>query len=343
MWQKVARWMVLLFVCFSCTGQYSINFKPHRFGTTPLKIIWLQVAGLGSEHLAMIKFSKSSIEGPTAFEKMLCTGQTWTYNLYQIRPSAAISFLSQMIGKKNVQGNCEDYLQRPIWNYLSEVGYKVGIFESTTDSSQSVLQAQKCEGNESKRFLENTTLWSMSKAPSKDTPMFHAQEKSSFTEGKVYYDQSCQNGDCFIDLSFSATSVFERFSHNVRNYFYIIRDFSYLKALEQKDVSRSKKLLEQINKMVEYFVGKSQENEDIMFLVTSASPRALELPEFGKEWSEFFKDDKHVWFHHSSLVSPVFAHGSRAENFCGMYEEAEIFKRIMISPFKQKLSIPLFN
>lgn len=98
-----------------CAQVTSLNLQKHQFGKLPVKIVWLQVAGLSEEHLAMLKYSYPTVDVKTSFEKSLCVGKAWSYNLYDIRPEPADGFLSQMTGKKNVKGTCEDYELRPIW------------------------------------------------------------------------------------------------------------------------------------------------------------------------------------------------------------------------------------
>ena len=52
------------------------------------------------------------------------------------------------------------------------------------------------------------------------------------------------------------------------------------------------------------------------------------MPKKGKEWFEFERKGKHVVFRNASLLSPVLAKGAGAENFCGVFEEYEMVKRI---------------
>ena len=101
--------LVIFTLLSSCAQVTSLNLKKHEFGKLPTKIIWLQVAGLQPEHIAMLKFDYPDRDTKTAFENSLCIGSAWEYNLFDIRPSAKSGFLSQITGKKNIQ-NFEYFL-----------------------------------------------------------------------------------------------------------------------------------------------------------------------------------------------------------------------------------------
>ena len=96
----------------------SLNLKKHQFGLQPTRIVWIQVAGLDHEHLAMLRFSYPTANDKTALENSMCTGLAWSYNLFTLRPSPQESMLSQITGKKNIVGKCDDFSQKPIWEYL---------------------------------------------------------------------------------------------------------------------------------------------------------------------------------------------------------------------------------
>ena len=100
----------------------TIGFQEHHFGKTPRHIVWFQIAGLDSEHLAMLKYSLSHAKQITEFEKHLCVGHIWNFNLFKIRPSSQEGFMAQMTGSKNIQGGggCADYERTPLWDYFAE-------------------------------------------------------------------------------------------------------------------------------------------------------------------------------------------------------------------------------
>ena len=96
-------YVLIIMMGISCAQVTSLNLKKHQFGQIPTKIVWIQVAGLQEEHLAMLKFSKQSAGFKTSFEEFLCIGKSWEYNLFKIRPKAYATFQSQLTGKKNIK------------------------------------------------------------------------------------------------------------------------------------------------------------------------------------------------------------------------------------------------
>jgi hypothetical protein len=73
-------------------------------------------------------------------------------------------------------------------------------------------------------------------------------------------------------------------------------------------------------------------------MVTGAESLPLEFPLQGKEWAEFEKTGKNVIYKNTSLMSPVLARGPMAENFCGIFDEAEMLKRTIYKPEAKKFN-----
>src|SRR5690606_23978229 len=121
--------IIFLLLITSCAQVTSLNLKKHQFGQLPTKIVWIQIAGLSEEQLALLKFSATSSDYATNMGRSLCIGKAWDYDLYRLRPNAKLGFLSQLTGKKNIKNSCEDYEQKAIWNYLRPSGFKAGVFE----------------------------------------------------------------------------------------------------------------------------------------------------------------------------------------------------------------------
>jgi hypothetical protein len=65
----------------------------------------------------------------------------------------------------------------------------------------------------------------------------------------------------------------------------------------------------------------------------------IEFPKAGRSWEMIEKRGLNVNYKRSQLLAPVFAHGPGAENFCGVYEESEIFKRFLWNPEKNILDL----
>jgi hypothetical protein len=182
------KWLALL-LFVSCAQVTSLNMKKHQFGVLPTKIIWFQVAGLEEEHLAMLRFDRNA-ESKTTFENMGCMGKSWSYNLYDLRPTAESGFLSQMTGKKNIKQTCEDAELRPIWSYLTgNNNYSSGILEVGASDQQSLVSLNQC-GEKGLVFLSNLHYW-LKKAAPKNTQTYSSAEKILLTPNQFYYDRSC--------------------------------------------------------------------------------------------------------------------------------------------------------
>ncbi|MDP7318985.1 MAG: hypothetical protein QF441_00175 [Bacteriovoracaceae bacterium] len=331
----------MLLLCGSCAQVTSLNLKKHQFGKIPTKIIWVQLAGFSAEHMALLKFSYPSREKKTAFEQSLCVGTTWDYNLYDLRPSAYENFLSQLTGKKNIKNSCEDFEQRPIWKYISDKNYKIGIFEGESNKEQSLLKSQDCK-NVSSNYLNDVIFWKMG-VPPKDAKLFHIGEKNSFRQGDVYFDKSCSTGKCFTSLSRNIESNFSLFQKNTKNYLYVIRNFQYLNLLKQKRIKEAKSELAEINEVIDYFQSLAKDSSDILVLVTSAAGVELNFPRSGKEWKAYENEGRNIKISKRKLVSPLYATGARAENFCGVYEQSDLLKRIFSGAKQQGLEFSIIN
>lgn len=247
----------------------------------------------------------------------------WNYNLYGLRPSAGNGFMSQIFGSNNIKGTCEDFKQDPIWSYVNASGYKVGIFESHA-GSDSLSKSISCDG--SKDFLKDAILWKMEKSDSSSE--FHYLGSEKFTKGTVYYDKSCKKGACFATLFDNVKSVWKRFKKEPGQTIFIIRDFSYLKAIKNKNIAKAREILLDLEKSLAHLEAEFNRGKETLFLVTSSEAQNFEMPKKGKEWFEFETKGKKVIFRNTSLLSPVLSKGAGSENFCGVFEEYEVLKRI---------------
>ena len=338
------KFLIYLFpisVILGCAQITSLNLKKHQFGQIPTKIIWIQVAGLSEEHLAMLKFSRQTSKEKTAFENFLCIGKAWEYNLFKIRPNAKSSFMSQLTGKKNIKSTCEDYDLKPIWSYMLPQGYKAGVMEGEMSDQNSFQSAYACKENGSK-FVEGVTLWKMDKAPKKST-LFHVNEKADFKSSTTYYDKSCLTGECYSTFSQNTIRVFEQFTRKSSNYLYIVRDFNFQDKLNKNDISAVKSNLLELEKIVQYFQSLTETSTDMLLLLTSAQTKNVEFPRSGNAWSKFEKSGKLFQNKKSQLISTVFASGARAENFCGMYDQSDILTRIFSGAKQQGLELAIIN
>jgi hypothetical protein len=332
---------LILLLLFGCAQVTSLNLKKHQFGKIPTKIVWIQVAGLSPEHLALLKFSYPSRDRKSAFEDALCVGSAWDYNLYDVRPDAYAGFLSQMTGKKNIKNSCSDYELKPIWKYVANKKYKVGIFEGELKKEQSISKHSQCKKDYS-GYLNETTLWSMNKVK-KPKNLFHVNGKDNFKPGEIYYDKSCLNGACFTSLSRNVEGTFNSFQKNTNNYLYIVRNFNYINLLKSNKISEARSELNEINTTLAYFQKLASKTTDMLVLLTSSEVKELDFPKTGKEWTKFEKSSKLLGVKNTKLISSVFASGARAENFCGIYDQSQILSRIFSGAKQQGLEFSIIN
>lgn len=308
----------------SCVLQHSINFHPHAFNSTPRKIIWIQVAGLSEEHLALLKFFRTNVDEKMVLEKMPCFGKTWSFNLFDLRPKSELGFMSQVTGKKNMVGTCQDYTQRPLWSYASLSGYKTALFERRLQNGG--IGESGC--NEESEYLRNMVVWKMQKTTNKKAKFFHPQLRPDWDVGEIYYDQACQKDVCQSNLGQNVLFLFEKFTQLKSNYLFIVRDYSYLEYLKSRNLKKARDVLHEIEFLTKYFyqLVEHSANEDILFVVSSTSSMPIDFPEQGENWSKL--SEEHIAsYKNTSLLSPVWAMGAKAENFCGLYEESELFER----------------
>jgi hypothetical protein len=123
--------------------------------------------------------------------------------------------------------------------------------------------------------------------------------------------------------------------------FFLFRDFNFLKALKKKDIGDAKETLQEIERVVNWV--KSQKGDNVLVLVTGAESLNIEFPKEGKEWAEFEKSGKNIIYKNSSLMSPVFAFGPMSENFCGLFDESEMLKRVMYHPENKQFNWDALN
>ena len=332
------KWLVLLFL-LGCAQVTSLNLKKHQFGLLPTKIIWFQVAGLEEEQIAMLRFQQTG-EKRTSFEDNTCVGQTWNYNLYKLRNSAESTFLSQMTGKKNIKNNCEDAEMRPIWNYIFSNGYNTGILESGASREQSLVNFNQC-GDKGLVFLSSLYYW-IRNEPVAGAATFHYSENMEIKPNQLVYDRTCGANDCGSTLLEDFKAVYEKFKKVSQKHLIIVRDFSYLKALEKKDFKKARIILSDLERSYGEAL-KYADNSNYLVLLTTGDSRFVDMPDQGKDWFQFEKESKGVTMKRTKLTNMVLASGARAENFCGMYDDAQVFERILSGPKQQGLELKIIN
>lgn len=332
------KWLILLSL-FGCTQVTSLNMRKHTFGLVPGKIIWFQVAGLESEHLAMLRFRQTADQA-TSFEKSMCVGKSWSFNLYNIRTSASQSFLAQMTGKKNIKGSCEDTSLKPMWNYLAAHGYQAGVFEVSPRKNESLLSYQEC-GETGKDFLDSLFYWQQGQVPA-GAQTFYYNEDTAFKPDQRLYDRSCERGVCSSTITENLRGIYTKFQRGSNKNLFILRDFSYLQALERRDFIRAREILADLERAYSYAQSLTESN-DYLVILTSGDSRFIDFPDQGKPWFEFERKGSNAQTKRTTLANMVLASGARAENFCGVYEDSDVFERVLSGPKQQGLELKLIN
>lgn len=333
------KWLPFIFL-LGCAQVTSLGLKKHEFGLQPTKIIWFQVAGLEEEQLAMLRFQQPA-ERRTSFEKNICIGKSWSYNLFELRAPAEATFLSQLTGKKNVKLNCEDASLRPVWSYLSGHGYQTGVLESPVNARESILAMNQC-GVEGAEFLKGIYLWSRQRPPVGEST-YHTSESVVPQVNVPHFDRSCTGKECSVGINDSFRTLYQAFSKVGQKHLFIVRDFSYLDAIKKKDMLKARQILAQLESAYEEALSFSEKSNDYLILLTTGDSRYVQMPAKGKEWFEFEKKGLHAQVKRRKLANLVLANGSRAENFCGIYEDSEVFERLLSGPKQQGLELKMIN
>ena len=87
----------------------------------------------------------------------------------------------------------------------------------------------------------------------------------------------------------------------------------------------------------------SSNNTDQLVLLTTGDSRYVDMPDQGKQWFEFERNGSNAKAQRTMLTNLVIASGARAENFCGMYENSQVFERILSGPKQQGLELMIIN
>lgn len=326
------------FLLLGCSQIHRIGLKDHSFSEQPRKIIWIQVAGFDLNHLGLLKFTNWNESRGDTLSNFICTGNMWQYDLYNLRPTAYSSMYSQVTGRNNSKDNkCDDYSQKPYWNILNqEKGFDFYLIEQNATKKESLLSGKSCVG--SKNWFQNGFFLSRSgiKAPNVDQ-YFHYSENKRLEKDKIYYDRSCKEKSCFSTLHQTVNSLLESNLKNESKFIVHVRDFSYLRHLEQRNFKEAALVLHDIEKVQEMFTEKYDKTE-LLFIVSGVLGKALDYPTEGKDWKRFQKLSSSIPSK-STLLSPILSSGARSENFCGIYNQSEVFNRLFYVKKKFKLNI----
>lgn len=344
---KPIQILFVLLALASCARVQTLNLEKHNYGQRPNHIIWFQIAGFSEEHIPLLRFNVAEANYRTNLEKIDCLGKMWNFNLYDLRPDSNKSFLSQLNGSKNIKGQCEDYTPRPVWSYLSEIGYVSSLFENGASEEQSLEKALACPQNNGMEMgkLRHYRMGPEMLEGVNGKKLFHYQDpikgiQEAMLPG-IYYDKSCQKNICYSSLSNNFKTFWGQLVKDQSQTFFLVRDFNFMKALKKKDIGYAKESLQEIERIIGWV--KAEMRDDVLILITGAESIHLEFPKEGKEWAEFERSGKNILYKNSSLMSPVMAVGPMAENFCGLFDESEILKRVLYHPERKQFSWDLLN
>ena len=175
--------------------------------------------------------------------------------------------------------------------------------------------------------------------------VFHYQDSPSAVletlNPGLYYDKSCQKNICYSSLSNNFKTLWSEIIKQPTQTFFLLRDYNYIKAIKKKDISFAKESLQEVERIISYI--NSLKRTDVLVVLSGAESLPLEFPKEGKEWSEFEKSGKNLIFKNSSLMSPVLANGPMSENFCGLFDESEMMKRILYKPVRKQFDWDYIN
>ena len=236
------------------------------------------------------------------------------------------------MGKDDIKNSCSDYAAAPLWRSLDQLNYKTYILENGAMSENSLLSSLNCtEAVEAASFLDQVTVWSMSKAPQKTDALFHYQDKviEGLDKPAISYDRACQEGVCFSSLSENVRSLYRRIVGDKKSYLFIVRDFNLESRLKEGKIAEAREVLSELEKLINFFRNEAGGNSLMQVVVTSSAARPVEFPDQGTPWLEFENLGKNILYKKTALSSPVFSFGAGSENFCGFYSEAEVYSRLL--------------
>lgn len=324
----------------SCSRMGTISLTDHRFGRNPKKIVWFQVAGLTEEHIALLRFSLGDAYAKTSFEENTCLGKMWNYNLLDLRPSAYAGFTSEITGRKIIKNSCDDFSLSPVWEQLASFGHQTAILEVGAEKSETLSASLDCSAD---HFLDRVALFKMGKAQNSSDRLFHYQNQDERYSPAVYYDRSCQEGSCYSTISNNAKVIYDRYLRSKSFSFFIVRDFTYQKALSNNKVADARDILSDLEKSYGQFLEMARSDKEMLVLLTTSNVVSFEFPAEGKEWAEFDRKGNYLLYHRPALLSLSLATGASSEYFCGLYEEADIFGRLLEGPKRHAERFKFFN
>lgn len=317
--------VLISFLSVGCSSNQTLALKNHKYSSQPSRIIWLQLPGFAEEHLAMLTFLDSLGGRQTSFGQFMCVGKGWSYDLFNLRVDAGKSFRAQMSGNKNSNLECGEHNKNLIWKVLAEQGFKSALFERGVNWRQSIFRKSYCPEDD---LYKDATIFRMEEKVGSN-PTFHAQEKQKYELNRVYFDKSCNSSGCHNSLFKNIESVYRTFIEENSKTLFVVRDHEYFNKLSGRKPLEAVESLIQVEKLIQFFLKETEKDNETTFIVSTGESMKLSFPTQGKRWKEFARSGKNLVYGPSSLMNNIFAIGSKAENFCGIYEESDVYRRLL--------------
>ncbi len=330
---KITLFFILFILFFSgCARQQTLNMEGHRYSNRPENVIWIQVPGLSLELIALLKLINKDAGERLSLERAQCVGKFWNFNLFEMQPDSKKGLISQINGSKNIKGNCEDFGQKPVWRYFRDLGYKTTIVEQINSLEESVMRAKACGSSET--YIDDQDLFLvMSAQKLLEGGSFHRLDNQWPNSG-IFFDKACLSGACASSLDSNVIDFFQSWNRLKQNKFLMIRTFELEKAIRDKNLTKIREVLVELNRMSNYFT--KLESSKTLLLITGSGAIDVQFPNNPKAWLEFEKQGKNLNFNSSNLFSTSFAFGAMSESFCGIYNESDILRRILYIPPNKK-------
>jgi hypothetical protein len=322
----------LLVAFVGCSQKQAINLQTHEFRSFPLQIVFLNLEGLEFEHLGLLKLSSKDVRSKLAFEEMLCIGETWNSSLTTLRSPPRQSFFQMMTSVKSDVDNCLDDERKPIWEFQEFRGHRAGLYEVGVLPQDSFHALTFCKSG--KRVTENVTFLS-GREEKKENGFepFHFQTTKTLALHARLFDQSCRKtGDCYARPSDNFLRFIELINENRKRSINVYQDQRYFTALEKKDMSTAREVLVEWEFMLSELMNMAKKNSKMLIVIASGGGFHLHLPNQGKSWEEFEKKGINISRLNPKVTGQVFSFGARAENFCGVYHNSDIFYRFFWTP-----------
>lgn len=336
---KITLFFILyIFLFQGCARVQTLNMESHKYSERPNNVVWIQVPGLSLELIALLKLANKDANDRSNFERAQCVGKFWNYNLFEMQPDSVKGALSQLNGSRNIKGSCDDFIQKPVWRYFREMGYKTAIIEQINSLEESVLRAKTC-GNSDAYVDDQDLILVMGKQKFLSAEEFHRLEKDWPKTG-IFFDKACLSGNCASTLESNVMDFHQKWLKGNQGQFLMIRTFSLEKAIKDKDLIKIKESMAELNRLIGFFSKSVYSNS--LLLITGAGAVDVQYPNNQKNWLDFEKNGKNFAVNSNNLFATSFSFGAMAENFCGVFNESDILKRILYIPPGKKFNWDYF-